>query len=374
MRQRPRDWDQVLRDGAQPRWHVPGEDASVSEVLRSGIVASLVPDDPGDGGRVWRERAGASRLVLAVGDRATRDVDDAFVEQLRIDLTDELNPILGKPLAASTASRTLTVLRKAARAWAARCRVPASVDRMPRGPALSVGARSERALVSLFEIGDLLQVSGESLRAAMALAVGAGLNHGEIVSLRRQQVFARTRALALLATVPGIPRLHGHLRYAWLPPWAMDLVDARHPQLRSMAPGAYLFPASGRGDRPCSGLHAALTRACEEAWGEDGPRYTFGDLRRSWQAVCRAHAMPRAVVRQSWGVWAPPEGQAVRLRDGVHALRRLMGGWKTLGDATGRTLHAPPPVPRQAAKGTGPWEPEPMEAPPPAELPDSCVV
>lgn len=372
MRHRPHDWHQVLLDGAQPRWHVPGEEASIAEVLRSGVVSSLEPHDARDGGRLWRERSGASRLVLAVGERASRDIDDAFVERLRIDLTDELNPILGKPLAASTASRTLTVLRKAARAWATQCRVPVAVDRIPRGPTQRIGARRERDVVSLYEIVELLRASGESLRAAIGLAVGAGLEHGEIISLRRQQVIIANRGLILFATVPGSPRLQGHLRYAWLPPWAMDLVDARHPRLRSMTPGAYLFPAADCWDRPCSGLHAALARACEEVWGPDGPRYTFGDLRRSWQAVGRAHAMPRVVVRQSWGVWLPRDGSAVRLPEGVHALRRLMGGWKTLGDATGRALIDPVPVPRQAAQGTGPWEPEPMEKPPPGELPDSC--
>jgi hypothetical protein len=304
------------------------------------------------------------------------DVDDAFVERLRVDLTDEAHPILGTPLAASTASRTLTVLREAAREWARARTVPAAIDRTPRGPTRRVGSRRERPVPTLGEISDLLLVSPTHVRAAIALAVGGGLTEREILLLRRGHLSPADRRVVLLATVPGVPRDGRRIRYAWLPVWAMDLVRALHPRLRSMPAGAFLFPSPSHWDRPRSGFHAALARACADALGEEGPCYTLGDLRRSWQAFCRAHRMPRAVVRRSWGVWAPMPGRRAALPEGVRALQRLMGGWRTLGDDSGQVLVDPSPVPRQAAKGTAPGEPEPVSpkwAVPP-ELPPSCLV
>ena len=374
IRARPRDWHVVIRDGAQPRWSVPQEPATIAEVLRSGSVLSLMPAHAGDVGRLRRARAGATRLVEAVGDRAMQGVDDAFIECLRADLTDETSPVLGKPLAASTASRTLTVLREAARAWATGCGVPVEVDPLPRGPTRRVGARKDRPVPTLYEIGDLLVVAAEPLRAAIGLAVGAGLTEGEILTLRRGQVHVAERRVVLFAIVPGSPWDQRRVRYAWLPPWAMALLTALHPRLRATQAGGYLFPSPSRWDRPRSGFQAALGRACAEAWGDDGPRYTLGDLRRSWQSLCRAHAMPRSIVRHSWWVWAPDQAQSPALPEGAHALRRLMAGWKALGNGTGKALIDPMPVPKQAPKGTKPWEPEPLGARPPAELPASCVV
>ena len=374
IRAQPRDWHLVIRDGAEPRWCVPQEEATIAEVLRSGGVLSLMPRHAGDEGRLRRARAGATRLVDAVGDNRMQDVDDAFIERLRTELTDETNSGPGNAVAASTASRTLTVLREAARSWATGCGTPVQVDPHPQGPTNRVGARRERPVPTLYEIGDLLAIAGEPLRAAIGLAVGAGLTEAQITGLRRGHVQVSERRIALVARAPGRPRDGRLVRYTWAPPWAMDLLKAVQPRLQRLPPAAFLFPSPRRWDRPRSSFQAMLTRACEGAWGDDGPRYTLGDLRRSWQGVCRAHAMPRAVVRCSWSTWAPRHGRAPKLPSGVLAHRRLMAQWKTLGDETGRALLDPSPVPKQAPKGTKPWEPEPLGGRPLPTLPASCVV
>ncbi len=371
---RPEDWHMLLFEGAQPPRNPPDEGASVADVLRSGVVSSLAPRHRDDAGRLRRARAAASRLVLAVGDRPMRDVDNAFVERLRVELTDATNPKLERPLAASTTSRTLAVLREAARAWAAGCRLPSQIDAHPRGPSRRMGDRRDRPVPSLYEIADLLSVADVPLRAAVGLAAGGGLGEGEIVELRRFQLRSGERRVALYATKVGRPRDTRCVRYAWLPPWAMDLLAALHPGLRTMPAGAWLFPSPTRGYGPSASLQPALTRACVDAFGADGPRYTFGDLRRSWQAVCRAEGLPRAVVRQSWARWEEPGRPPSALAPGVLRFQRMACEWRVLGDGPGRALMDPAPVPRQAPKGTGPWEAEPLGAARPPELPPSCGV
>ena len=369
---RPGDWHAVSLDGALPRWEPLAEGASVAEVLRSGAVESLAPRSAGDFNRVWRARASATRLVRALGDQPMREVDDAFVERIRIELTDPVRALLGQPLAASTASRTLSVLREAARAWAAAVQSPPKVDRAPGGPSRRVGGRGGRQVPSLEDIAALLEGADESLRAAIGLAVGGGLGEGEIASLRRGQLWVERRQVTLFARAPGRPRDPRLVRPAWIAPWAMDLLEASHPLLSRMSSETWLFPSLTRWDRPTTQLQPALARTCAAAFGEEGPSYTFGDLRRSWQAVCRAHGMPRVVVRQSWWAWAGGPGSRPAIPKGARALQRLMLDWEALGDAIGEALVDPVPVPRQAPKGTAPWAPEPLCAPRPAELPLSC--
>ena len=181
--------------------------------------------------------------------------------------------------------------------------------------------------------------------------------------------------VALIATRPGLVRDPSRLRFAWVPPWAWDLLLAVHADPKRLHPTAPLFASPSDPWRPRSALNPALRRACEEAFGPEGPFYTFGDLRRGWQAWCRGHRLPHRIVRQSWYLWWPPSHPGpVRWPQGAFDLQRVAASWTTLAGPAASPLWEPAPVPREAAKGTPANQPEPLprERPEPLELPDSC--
>ena len=375
VRENPGTWDALI-DRPYPASGADLSESTIAEVLRSGLVHDLLPHWSNDAGRLRRARACAGRLVRAVGDRAIADVDDDFVEALRLRLVDPEAPALDRPLAASTAGRTLSLLRTAARLWAMRCgRTPGVSDR-PVGPRHRVGDRRVRHVPSLYLLAELLEVVPDWLRAAIGLAFGAGLSQGEIRLLRRGHLHCPAHRIILFGNRPGLVKDPVRVRYAWVPPWVRDLLEELHPALHRLPPGAFLFASPLDLRRPRGELNAALRRACRDAWGEDGPTFTFGDLRRSWQALCRGHRLPHAVVRQSWWVLAPPPGSAPRLPPGVLQLERVIGSWRQLGDPVADPLRVPQHVPRAAAKNTGPWQPEPAgrRARRWSPMPKSCLL
>ena len=378
LRRLVRDYPGTWHDQIPRPW--PAKDAAVAEhtmaeTLRSGLVDSLFPRWAGDAGRLRRARACATRLVKAIGDRPMAEVDDAFIEELRRALVDGEAPATGRTLSASTAARTLTVAREAARAWAHKLgRIP-QVSGNPTGPADRIGDRRPRLVPTIWDVSDLLLVSPAWLRAVIGLACGAGMREGQIRWLCRGHIHTSSRRVVLLAGRPGFVRDPRRLRFTWIPPWAFELLEEACGSLHRLRPDLPLFPSPVRYGRPRSSLNGALRRACRDAWGDDGPAFTLGDLRRSWQAVCRSHRLPRAVVRQSWWTWAPPRGTSPRFPPGALQLQRVIARWKELGDRTADCLRLNPTVPVAAPSGTGPWEPEvrrtPARRPP---LPESCVV
>jgi hypothetical protein len=237
-----------------------------------------------------------------------------------------------------------------------------------------VGVRLPRLEPSLWDVADLLMVSPVWLRAAIGLAFGAGMRESEVRWLRRGHIHRASRRICLLANLPGLPKDSARLRCTWAPPWVMDLLDELRGPLRRLHPSGLLFPSPLDLRRPRTSLNPGLRRACEDAWGEDGPTFTLGDLRRSWQALCRAHELPRAIVRQTWWTLSPPPGRLLHVPPEALALQRLTGRWKELGDPVADTLRSPRPVPRAATKGTGPWEPEPGPRPGAwTPVPGSCL-
>ena len=372
LRHRPHDWHHVLIDNAEPRWPDLAADDTVATVLRSGHVADLNPRGAADAGRLRRARGCAGRLVRAVGDRLIEEVDDEFVERLRRDLTCDASGLPGAPCAASTAARTLTMLRKAARVWAEETDRPPVVTAQGTPPRMRVGERRPRLVPPLRDLLKLLRAADPQLRAAIGLAVGAGLNPGEIGSLRRSQLPGSGRCVVLWARRPGASRQSEDVRYAWIPPWAQDLLRAGCPGLAGLAGPMPLFPSDTDPRLPTKRLPGALRRTCARVWPDDAVHYTFGDLRRAWQAVCRAHSLPREVVRQTWAT--PPAGgrNSVRLPDGAQRLAHMTAAWHRLGGGPGAALLDPAPVPAVAPKGIPAWAPEPVGPARHADLPESC--
>jgi integrase len=370
VRERPRGWWLDLAAGLVPDPSVL-RDATVGEVLRAGLLHELHPVGSQDLTRVRRARARAGRVDRAVGDVEMARIDDAFIDELRDRLTDAADPLLGKPLAASTTSKTLTTLRTLARRWARHCGEDSRVSFAPQGPTGRRGERKARAVVSVPEVGDLLHAAPTWLRAAIGLAVGAGMTHREIRLLTRGQIDLPTGRVVVFATIPGTEPHPQQVRLTWLPPWVRDLMDTACPFLARSDRHWPLFRSPRRPWGLRSSLTPALKAACVTAWGDGGPSYTFADLRRSWQSLCRAHRLPREVVRQSWGIWSDAHGR--RLPAGAVRLSELLRSWDTLGGEVARPLWAPAPVPREAARRVKPWEPEPVPVEEPG-LPTSCVL
>ena len=372
IRDRPRTWHEVLIDNGQPRWPDLAADDTIATVLRSGHVADLNPRSAGDGGRLRRARGCARRLVRAVGDRAMAQVDDEFVERLRRDLTCAAPGLPGAPIAASTAARTLTMLRKAARVWAEETGRAPGVTAQGTPPRTRVGERRPRPVPPFGDLLKLLRAADPQLRAAIGLAVGAGLNPGEIAGLRRSQLLGRGTCVVLWASRPGASRQDEQVRYAWIPPWAQDLLRAGCPALAGLAESMPLFPFDNNPRLPTKRLPGALRRTCRWVWPDRDSSYTFSDLRRAWQAVCRAHSLPREVVRQTWAT-PPIRGRnSVPLPAGAQRLADMTAFWRRPGGGPGAALLEPAPVPAVAPKGIPAWAPEPVGRSGPADLPESC--
>ena len=370
-RVRPGDWHVLVSD-ATPQAPDDLSDLTVAETLGSELADQLRPRHAGDLDRVLRYRGCARRLVEAVGTMPMAKInDDMLVLALKM-LTDSVFSPTSKVYASSTARRTLSLLRHIATRWArAAGRTPAvSPGRAApiRGAhtAGPMGRRRPRPVPTVEQVFHLLMVADEDLRAAIALAAGAGLRHGEVRGLHVDQVDPRARAVVLPAR--GSARPPSAYRMAWLPSWAWDLLAPLYSFRAeySRSGGGWLFPGPLRGG--CrSDFGRPLAAACGRAFGPGGPTFTMSALRRFWQAAARASGLPRAVVRQSW--WTR---DARQLPEGVLSARGTAYGWDELFGGPAELLGTAPWVPRRANGAVEAWAPERKALGQLAPLPASC--
>ena len=338
----------------------------VIAALRTELADQLAPRSPSDLNRVRRYRASARRLVEVAGDELMSDVDEAFMLVIRDRLT-RCCQVAGFTFGAEDVGRDLSLLRHTARRWAYAAAIdPLVAERPPkrvRRRKKPAKRRRQRVPPTIQQVLELLLAADPQLRAAIGLAVGGGLQHGEITELRLSQLDPRTRAVSVWARgTARQPAGSRAVRVVWIAAWAWQLLERVLP--RGAARGARVFPSRFDASRGRTGFDKALRKACEAAWGPQGPRYTMGALRTSWQAVARTRGLPRAVVRGSWAM--PPGGTPPR--PALEA-RELARSWDELfwGPAVTGVLE---PVPARAPRRGGPWEPELVEE---EELPDSCL-
>ena len=371
VREQPTRWHIALRKQA-PGMPEDLADATVGQVLRGGLWGELVPRHRGDAERLRRERGGARRLVALVGAAAMADVDEAVLADVRGRLIAGDEASGRAALSAEVATRTVSLLRKAAYRWGTEVgRTPAVAERASAS-SRPARRRPPRKTMSLADLRRLLHAAWPEERAVLALALGGGLREGEIAALRRRdlQVKAPKRRgrratvepssieVVLDITTPSDSYgMRGRLRIAPLPLWACELVGAPEAGLPSKAPDALLFPHRSDPDRPRSSFRSMMDRLRTRALGPHGPRCSLADLRRCWQRVAREALAPREVVRQTWWIETPAPGIEPRSH-ALQSVRALAGHWATLGAPIAGVLTNPAVLPRRAPKGCGPGEPE----------------
>ena len=377
-REKPLRWHTLLAQQAPP---VPTDfaDATVARVLRDGWIEDLLPRHHGDMERLRRDRGSAGRLVALVGEVQMESVDEEFIAGVRARLTAGDPAVERAPLSGEVASRTTSLLRKAAVRWAevvgqepvVAPRAPVSGPPAPRRP--------PRRTPPLAELRRLLHAAWPWERAVLALALGGGLRESEIVGLRRrdlrihsapQQPRGRRRRAGppvpppvvevLLDVTPIDTRYEmvRRIRVAVLPPWACELILRPSAGLVGRDEGELLFPHRSDPARPRAGFRNLVGQIRDRdnrPWKD--PPSSLATLRTCWQRVAREAGAPREVVRQTWWFEVPPPG--VRPQSpALGAVRQLAGTWAVFDAPVARLLWNGGTLPRRAPKGCAPGDPE----------------
>ncbi len=377
-REKPLRWHILLAEHARP---VPTNfaDATVARVLRDGWIEDLLPRHHGDMERLRRDRGSAGRLVALVGDALMETDDEEFVAGVRARLIAGDPAVERAPLSGEVASRTTSLLRKAAARWAevvgreplVAQRAPVSGPPAPRRPA--------RRTPPLAELRRLIHLAWPWERAVLAFALGAGLRESEIVGLRRRDLRIHRAArrphgrrqhprppapppfVEVLLDVPPIgipPEMPRRVRAAVLPRWACELVLSPSAGLVDNGPTDLLFPHRSDPRRSRVGFRNLIRQIRDRndrPWMD--PPASLATLRTCWQRVAREAGAPREVVRQTWSFEVPPPG--VRPQStALGAVRQLAGTWATLDAPIARVLWNSGTLPRRAPKGCAPGEPE----------------
>lgn len=371
-RERPDDWSRALRDGVVP-FDGDLEEATLAEVVRSGLVRQVLPKGPRDLARLLRARASARRAIAALGEVRIADLDEEALVELRQRL---IAGEEGDGLSPEVATRTVSMVRKAAAAWARATGLPSPVARRAPAPSAPAPRRSARPVPSLREVQRLLHVAFPAERPVLALALGGGLGEQEIRSLRGGDLLVRrgrrrvrwldgrTGSVATLSVhvvVPAAAGLDpyglGSVRVAPLPTWVIEILAASPDRPLDREEGVYLFPHRSDPDRPRSGFRSMMQRLNTQAFGPKGARWSVADLQRAWQVVAREAGLARAVVRGSWSM-EPPQGGRLPRSAELETLERLANAWPTLGAEAARSLVPGVRLPRRAPKGCGAGESE----------------
>ena len=296
------------------------------------------------------------------------------------EITDEkLLEVRGKlvrqRVAAEGTSRSLTILRKLARSYAEET---GSEPTVTSRPTRVVAARAfvkapKRPLWSPEEVSRLLAVLRDrGARVAVALAVGCGLQPGEVLHIALGDLDLRKH----IVVVHGVDRSDPP-RVMPLAPWAEDLlrdyIAACGRQGRPQSP--WLFPAPRDPGQPRGDFGRVLQSAHKRASAlKRHPPATLIALRRTFQWFALHGGLPRECVRGTWSMqpgewptWWPGLQKLIR-RDwstltgldreryprGCSGFVRSYGGLipKDVAAARRALLQEPPPLPPSVA-GTG---------------------
>ena len=366
QREEPREWALTVGDSL-PDLPCLAPDMTVRTALRAGVLDWSGMQRLGPSA-FRRHRQSCARAVQVAGKLKLGDIDDAVLLEIR-------GALVRKRVAAESTSRTLTILRKLARALAEETGTEPTVTSRPTKIVASkvFVKATKRPMWSPEEVARLLAVLRDrGARAAVALAVGCGLQPVEVLHVAVVDINSKKHVII----VHGVDRSDAP-RVMPLAPWVEDLlkdyIAAYGRQGRPQSP--WLFPAprdarQSRGD--FTGLlQAAHARAC----GLDHhPAVSLRDLRRTFQWVILRAGLPREAVRGTWsmgpGEWPPwwPRLPKLVRRDwttltGLDRVRwprgcagfvRTSGGLLPADVAeAARKLHRePPPLPASSA-GTG---------------------
>ncbi len=362
----PWDWDTLILEH-RGAGKLPFAEATVADVLRSGLLRRLFPNHVDDVERLRCERAGARRLVEVVAELPIAEVAEHLLVELRTRFIDGQDDQGGSGLSPAVASRAVALLRQAAWLSARRSGVLPRVSRRAGRAAKPAPARASRQLPTLRKLKSMLLHGAPAERAVLALSLGGGLGEADVLRLRRCDVHAfRSRTdgahlrLVLVRTLVGEPggaRSTEAVRIAVLPPWAAALVIEGLPTIGGRST-KWLFPHRYDHDRHAPDFRSMLSRLSRMAAPRLGSAsYSLADVRRAWQCVAREALLPRELVRQSWRIRTGSWQQMLHTREG-RALHRLALHWLTLGSAVAGPLRDAPTLARRAPKGCLPHEPE----------------
>ena len=318
----------------------PDANTTVLEFLRNDMGKQLCR---GRLGTVKRNRSNARHVVARWGDQQTAWWTE---DRLRREVAAYLEDNEHRPN--EQIRREVNLLRRLVR------RIQSAVHGTPlvraRGPVARdrAGRRAQRRIVVLEEVAELLEAGGHrndprararlrAVQTAVVLALALGLRTGELLRLRREDIY-----------LPGgRVKVEGEERR--LPPWAVAQLEVVLGKRDGL-----LFPSPRNSRRPLSDLAGLLRRACARAIVTP---FTLCDLRRTWQREGRTMDMPRASVRATWRRLRGRGYRAFR-NARLQAEKRLTKDWLVLVHGPADRRGARRQVPVKAPKKVRPHQPE----------------
>ncbi len=291
---RPHHWHEDVHalTPAPPR----SSTATVRDVLSSRANEQAMPRHAGDFSRIKRPRASAGRVVELSGDCPAVELNgERQLARLHQRLVES-------GMAASTANRTVSLVRRVLRPWLRSVGLKPRIYRRSRRKNKRVGPRGSRPVPSPQEVSALLEELDAPHRLALALAVGAGLLESEILGLRFGDL--RPADGSILVRTGGIRGRAGYRcqRLEHVAEWGWKLLLDTIGDPRRYPSEALLFPNRRDPARPRSSFATGLKKANAAAFGDDAAGFTLGAARRLWQRIQIDAGLPSAQCRQSWSL------------------------------------------------------------------------
>lgn len=266
---------------------------------------------------VRRHRQSCHRAADIAADLKLSEITDASLQLVREGLQDQ-------GIASDSITRSLTILRTLARAWAAESGCLPRVTSRPTKSHSSASKPTSRPLWTPEQVAELLAATRDrAVRVAVALAVGCGLQPGEVRHVLHADVDPQQhRLLVHGASRTSAPRVMP------LANWVVDLIrdDMRHRQRSGCPPSPWLLPASRDARKPRADFTQALQVAQTRAKLQHLPPVSLRTLRRTFQWFAVHAGLPREAVRGTWTLGsdgaAPPWWPRLQ--------RLLRRDWRTL--------------------------------------------
>ena len=293
-RLRPHLWHEDVQalTPAPPR----SQSATLRDVLSSRANEQAMPRHAGDFSRIKRPRAGAGRVIELTGDRPAVELNgEGQLARLHQRLVEN-------GMAASTANRTVSLVRRVLRPWLRSVGIKLRIYRRSRRSNKRIGPRGSRPGPSPQELSALLGELDASHRLALALAAGAGLLESEILGLRFRDL--RLADGSIVVRTGGIRGRAGYRcqRLEHVAEWAWQLLFDTLGDPRQYPPQSLLFPNRRDPTRPRSSFAPGLKKASRAVFGDDAVGFTLGAARRLWQRVQIDTGLPSAQSRQTWSL------------------------------------------------------------------------
>ena len=199
-------------------------------------------------------------------------------------------------LAPESITRAITILRKLARAWAAEVGREPRVTSRPTHASPQAAKPVSRPLWTPQQVSQLLAaLRDRGVRVAVALAVGCGLQPGEVLHVAQVDVDLRKHLLAVHGADRSKPP-----RLMVLAPWCEDVIKD-HVAHWTGPPSPWLLPSPRDAHRPRGDVGGALQTAQRAVPRLDTmPPVTLRTLRRTWVSVALHGGLPDEVARGTW--------------------------------------------------------------------------